>query len=581
MDGNRSTTARGCARALLPLLGVLWTGCYEGTSGEGPGAGGGTEGGIDTDATVESSGAESGGSDSSDDPIPEVGCDGLRPARAPLRRLSDWQYRNTIDDLFAGAVVASDDFPATSTAFRFSSEPDANLVTDLAAEQLLIAAEDIGEQIIASASTVAPCSGGEDASCAEAFIEDFGPRAFRRPLLDEERALLLEAYEEAAAEHGHADGIARIVTVTLQLPAFIYLLEEGVRSENGTLRLTDHEVASRLSYLLWDTMPDDELRALADAGDLHEAESIGEQTRRMLADPRATIAVTRFHREWLEIRQLRANDKDAERFSDFDEDMIASMDEQLRRFVRSTLDSDDPSLIRLLTSSDVDVDASLAGLYGVAPPTDWTTISADTEQRAGILTLPAYLAAHASTDSTSAVYRGLVIRERVLCQELGSPPPGATDEGTMLPENATERDRTEALINNPECGACHIQMNPLGMGFEHYDAVGAWRETYPDGQAIDTEWEILAAPGELSDAPFDGAVELSQLLAGSEPVANCFVENWTHHSFGTAPGDNEVSECAMADLSARFMESGQSLPELIVAFTQTDGFRYRDISEAE
>lgn len=569
MVGMRSTSAGA------PLLGLMLIGCYGGVSDEGAAVGtdGQTQGGTQSDV---------GDTDASDDPIPEVGCDGLRPQRAPLRRLSDWHYRNTVDDLFEGLVVPSDDFPATSTAFRFSSDPAANVVTDLAAEQLLIAAEDIGEQVIANVGDIAPCGGSAaDETCAAAFIETFGPRALRRPLRDDERTLLLAAYQEGVAAYGHADGIGRIVTVALQLPAFVYLLEEGSQSDDGTLQLTDHEIASRLSYLLWGTMPDDELREFADSGELHQPEQIAEQARRMIGDSRSTMALTRFHREWLEIRELRAADKNLTRFPRFGPDMIASMDEQLSRLVQSVLESDDPTLVRLLTTTDVEIDAQLAPLYGLDAPVTWTTVSLDPERRGGILTLPAYLAAHSGTDSTSSVFRGLVIRERLLCQSLGSPPAEALEDTTVVPPNATERERTEALMDDPQCGFCHVLMNPLGMGFEHYDAIGAWRETYPDGGEIDTQWELAGTPDGVDDVEFDGAIELNALLAGSEPVAHCFVENWTHHSFGVAPAPTELSECALDDLSAEFLASGQSLPELIVAFTQTDGFRYRDISEEE
>lgn len=549
---------------------LLLGGCYSGLDDADQASG--------ADGDESADGGDAGGD--GDAPIPQVGCDGLRPGPAPLRRISDVQYRNAIDDLFFGSVAPSEDFPPTSSAFHFSSEPDANFVTDLAAEQLLMAAEDVGDQVMASVDDIAPCAaGGNDSECAAAFLDDFGPRVFRRPLRDEERALLLGAFNGGAEDGGYADGVGRMVTVALQMPAFLYLIEEGVQTDGDVIELSDYEIATRLSMLLWDTLPDDELRDLAAAGELGDADQIEVQARRLMADPRSAPALTRFAREWLGVRQLRINDKDTVEFPNYDESLIASMDEQFERFVTASFSSDDASLSRLLTSNEVEVDANLAPLYGLAGAEGWRTESLDPQRRAGILGLPAFLAAHASNLETSSIHRGLEIRTRILCQDIPAPPPGAEAQGAdILPQDSTEAERTQALIDNAECGTCHRLMNPLGMAFEHYDALGAWRETYADGEAIDTEWELIGAPAGIDDATFDGAADLTDLLAGTQPVAECFTRNWMHHSYGVEPGDGEVGQCALDDMTAAFIESGESLPELIVHMTRSDAFRYRDVS---
>lgn len=568
---GRQGSAWWCA-----LVGLALTGCYTGMSDGGSAGPGGAEGADDD-------GDGDGADDGEDDGVMgEVSCDGLRPGPAPLRRMSDVQYRNTIDDLFLGAVGPSDDFPPTSGAYTFSSDPGANLVTDLAAEQLLLAAEDIGDQVIGAVDQVAPCAGGSsEQACAEAFADTFGPRAFRRPLRDEERALLLAAYDEGSAEAGYADGIGRMVTVALQLPSFLYFIEEGVQAEGDVVELGDYEIATRLSYLLWDTLPDDELWLRAEAGELSDVDEIEAQTRRLLADPRSSRALARFSREWLGVRQLNVADKDAGNFPEFDDTLIAAMDEQFERYVASVFSGDDPTLAHLLTSNTVDIEASLAPLYGLPASEDWRTEDVDPERRAGILTLPAFLAAHSSAIEPSVVHRGYEIRTRVLCQSIAAPPPGATAMGTGLPEDATKAERTRALMDDPTCGGCHQLMNPIGMAFEHYDAIGAWRETYDNGETIETEWDLLYPPQGLETATFDGAAELNQMLAGAEPIATCFARNWMHHSFGVEPGTTEVSQCAMDDIATAFHESGDNLPELVVQLTRSDAFRYRDVSEGD
>ena len=198
-----------------------------------------------------------------------------------------------------------------------------------------------------------------------------------------------------------------------------------------------------------------------------------------------------------------------------------------------------------------------------------------------MLTLPGYLASHAYTEETSAVERGHVVRARLLCQSIPAPPAEAMDMGSPLPENPTEADRTRALLENPACGTCHILMNPLGMGFEHYDAVGAWRETYDNGEVIESQWDLVAPPEGLDAQRFDGAVGLSQALAGSTPVGDCFVSNWLYHSYGAEQGETEVEQCMVDDLAAAFDASGQDIPELMIAVARSDAFRFRDVSEVE
>ncbi len=568
------------------LCGLFWAGlglggCYSGVDTDASPPGADTAETGETGEGSEGGGGEGEDTGGSDGEIPEVGCAELRPGRAPLRRMSDVQYRNTVDDLFEGQVLASEDFPSTSRAFDFSSDPGANQVTDLAAEQLLLAAEDVGDQVIASIEDLAPCRSGDAVTCAEAFIDAFGPRVFRRPLEAGRRELLLDVFRAAEAEDGYADGIGRVVTVALQMPEFLYFLEQGVDGDENTLRLADHEIASRLSYLFWDTMPDDELRDLANAGELQDPDVVEAQARRLLADARSAPALTRFYREWLQIRQLRPADKDAERFAGFGANMIASMDTQMQRFVANSLAGEDPTLSHLLTSNTVPVDGNLAPIYGVSGVEDWTTLEVDPQQRAGLLTLPGYLAAHAYTEETSVVERGLLIRSRVLCQSIPAPPGNAMDNAPPLPENPTEADRTRALLDTAACGGCHVLMNPLGMGFENYDAIGAWRETYDNGEVIEPQWTLTAPPEGLEEQDFDGAVELSQLLAGSEPVGACFVSNWLRHSYGAQPGSTEVDQCTLDALSDAFDASGQDIPSLMLAMTRSDAFRYRDISTEE
>jgi Protein of unknown function (DUF1592)/Protein of unknown function (DUF1588)/Protein of unknown function (DUF1587)/Protein of unknown function (DUF1595)/Protein of unknown function (DUF1585) len=550
-------------RWILALALAAPMGCYEGTRER-------EDEGDD--------GATTGGEESGEDP-PEVGCEGLRPARTPLRRLTDVQYRNTIVDLFHGAVAPSDDFPETSLAYEYTNEAAADAITELAAEQVLIAAEDVADQVMTAADTVVGCE--LSPACIEGFIDDFGARAFRHPLTDEEHALLLAAYEEGALE-SPTDGLGRMVAVALQLPQFLYLLEPGeLDDEDPTVaRLTDHELAARLSYLLWDTLPDDELRGLADAGTLGDADALEQQARRLLADPRADAALGRFHREWLDMPPLRGTEKDPGMYPQFDAELVASMGEQFDRLVASVVRSDEPTLMRLLTADSVEIDANLAAIYGVAAPSEgWTELALDPGERAGILTTPLLLSAHATQIGSSTTHRGKMVRTRIFCHTIPAPPANAVAEAPVLPPDATERERAEALMENPECGACHTLMDGIGFGFEHFDAIGAWRTSYASGTTVDATGVLAGAPAGVADGEFDGAVELAQRISGSDDVAACYVGHFIHHARGAA-ATTEVEQCASEDLTTTFIESGRDLPRLVAELVRSDGFRYRDVGDA-
>ncbi|MBX7079642.1 MAG: DUF1592 domain-containing protein [Nannocystaceae bacterium] len=516
------------------------------------------------------------GDGSSGDP-PAVGCDGLRPVRSPLRRLTDVQYRNTIDALFGGAIAASDDFPATSLGYEYTTEAAADEITELAVEQVMIAAEDVAEQVMAAGESVLGCAPSR--SCAEAFVDAVAPRAFRHPLGDDERAVLLAAYDDGAVE-SPVDGIGRLVTAMLQMPQFVYLVEAGERLQDdaSVTRLSDHEIASRLSYLLWDSPPDDELWGLAEAGTLGDGETLREQASRLLSDPRARAALGRFHREWLELPAVRDIDKDPAFYPEFDEGLLTAMVEQFDRVVASGFTSDDSTLAHLLTQTTVPIDDRLAPIYGVSPPGDWQDHAIDAAQRAGVLTLPLVLTGHATQLGSSTTHRGKMVRTRLFCQEIPPPPPGAAAQAPELPADATERERAQALLDNPQCGGCHSQMDGIGFGFEHFDAIGRWRDSYASGAPVDASGVLVSPPPGIAEGDFVGAVELASRLAESDEIAGCYARHFTHHAHAAAP-TTAVEQCAAEDLAARFVEAGGDLPTLVAELVASDGFRYRDLGE--
>ena len=559
------------------VVALALAGCYRGVSGDG-GASGADEGGTAGEAGSEgaSEGSASEGESGDDGPSPE--CVGMDASVAPMRRLTAVQYANTIEELFDGVIAPSTSFPITQTYKSYSNNPLENVVSLPAAQDILEAAEDVAVQVIDEIDSVVTCDGAQDEACASAFIDDFGMRAFRRPLEDDERAALLALYQAGAATDGFADGIGTVVAAVLQSGDFLYLVERGTEEITpGVLALSDYEIAARLSYLVWDSMPDDALFDAAAAGELQTDDGIATQVDRMLADTtKSGPALERFVREWSHYDGVPAYDKDATMVPQFTDELSASMDEELSRFVQGVLASDAPTVATLLTTSNTQIDAGLAAMLGVDAPAagEWQSVDLG-PQRSGLLTRPALLAEHSHASTTGPIFRGEMVRTQLLCQVLPPPPADAMANTPEYPDGATERERTEILINHMNCGACHSLMNPIGLGFEDYDPIGAWRDVDVDGSAVDNSGEIIGAPDEALNGTFHGVPELQALLAGSDVVTQCVANQFYQYTFGVTP--DQVPACALEPVSTQFIASGGDLHELVVSLATSNAFRTRAV----
>ena len=558
------------SRAGAWLAALLLTGCYSGRS-DMPG-GDGDSGGTDAGEAGDDSTGEP-----SDDPT--MDCAGVGAGLAPMRRLTKVQYDNTVRDLFGGAVEPGPSFPVSVIHEEYSNNPAANVVSLSSAEDILLAAEHAGQQVTEGIDAIVSCDPG--LACAESFIDDFGRRAFRRPLLAAERQALLDVYAQVESEDGFADGIGTVVTVVLQAPQFLYLFEEGgAEVEPGVVELTDFELASRLSYLLWDTMPDEELLELAEAGMLREPEALREQAARLLADAeRSGPALDRFFREWMHYDGVPAYDKDVGLFPGYDDALAGAMEEELGRFVEGVLRGDSPTVATLLTTSTTQVDATMAAFYGVTPPASgWAEVTLPAQERPGLLSRPALLAEHSTGTSTAPIFRGRLVRTQLLCDVIPPPPDDAMANAPEYPDGATEREKTEILMNHMNCGACHGLMNPIGLGFESYDPVGAFRELDIDGSPVDARGQILSTDQVLA-GEFDGVTELGERLAESEVVTACFANQLYRHSLGLE--STQVLGCAIDPVEQAFVASGGDIPTLLLELVSSNAFRLRVVTEEE
>ncbi len=513
---------------------------------------------------------------SADPPLPPLACGtAVQPGPAPIRRMTRFEYDNTVRDLLGDTTHPAADFGAEEEALGFNNNA-ANLVTSSAlVEKYMVAAEGIAERATEAMSSVVPCDPaaiGEDA-CAQQFIASFGKRAFRRPLAQDEAELLLGVYQQGRADADFRAGIEMVIEVALQSPAFLYRVEFGVtpRAGEATVRLDGWETASRLSYFLWGSMPDADLFAAAETGKLATKEDIAAQARRMLDEPRARDATGDFHQQWLHYDRIASVGKDAKLFPSWSPAVGQLMRAETSAFIDHVVFEDGGDLHALLTAPYSFMNKDLAAFYGVPGPAgdSFERVDLDPTQRAGILTTGTLLTINAHSNQTSPVHRGKLVRERFFCAQMPPPP---KDVKITVPEptaGSTARERFAEHSQNQACKGCHELMDGIGFGFENYDAVGRYR-TEEDGQAIDASGSIAASD---VDGSFDGAVAMSKKLAGSHQVERCYTTQWFRYAYGR--GESAEDACTLAALGDQFAETGGDIKELIVALTQTDAFLYR------
>jgi hypothetical protein len=492
-----------------------------------------------------------------------------------MRRLTAKQYGNSVRDIFDGKVTASPQFPTDDTGISlsgFSTDPEMTTVSQRSAETIMLAAEDTAVAVGERLGEFLDCyPAQQNEACAARFIDRYAPRAFRRPLLEPERQQLLGAFR-AVLPKGFDVAIAAVVQTLLEAPQFLYLVEVGATdAPSGPFELTGYEVASRLSYLLWETTPDAELTRAAADGALVTSAGVRAQAERLLDDPRAHDALQRFYREWTRLKPVA---KDTATFPSYTTALGDAMLEQFDRFAVDATLGPDATFERLLTRKDTFVNADLASFYGIALPSGsepFRRVTLPAERASGLLTHPALLSALAHDKTTSVVFRGKFVRTKLLCADLPDPPADALQRLPPMPPNATPRQKSEILRSVEECGGCHSLMDPIGLGFEAFDAIGRFHETGPDGAPIDDSGTVNTGGSVTGD--FDGVIELGEKLAKSPEVQRCMTRQWFRFTFSRK--DSQKDSCAIDQALGAFKNSGYSLRELILAVTELEAFRKR------
>jgi hypothetical protein len=497
--------------------------------------------------------------------------DGLHPGPSPLRRLTRDEYDATVAELANDTTKPGREFPPEARALGFFNIADAQTITSLHAESYKTGAEGVAERATANVQALLGCS-ESDGACVDGFIQRFGTRAYRRPLAADEAARLRQVYVWGQQNTTAADGVRMVIEVLLQSPDFLYRPELGAAvAAPGVLHLSSYEMATRLSYLLRGSLPDQTLLDEAAADRLKTAEQVRAQAERLLGDTRARETFKSFHRQWLDLDRTSTLERDATVYSGYSDAIPDLLKRETEAFIDHVIFEDGGQLTTLLTAPYTFANATLSSFYGLTATAGdaFAKIAVNPAQRKGLLTQGSLLALHAQPLQTSPVHRGKFIRESFLCQFLPPPPANLVITPPELDPSLTTRERFAQHSADESCAGCHQQMDPLGLGFEHFDAVGRWRDV-ENGLPIDATGNVVLTD---VDGDFDGAAALADKLAQSQQVADCMMKEWARFTLGRS--ETLEDSCSLERTKEKFTAANRDIKQLVLALTQTDAFLYR------
>jgi hypothetical protein len=525
-----------------------------------------------------------------DENVPAADQSATSVGASPLRRLSNNEYLNALHDLFPAQHPTLPELPADIPVADFDNAAQAQQPSDVRIARYEAIATLYAEGATVDTPAVHALVGCDDwttpelaTSCATKLVDGMGGRLFRRPLTVAEHERFLASFRTWTAAVDF-EGAARLtLSAMLQSPQFLYRAEPqpADRAPGSVIAVEPYPMASRLSFFLWESVPDQTLLDAASRNELATEEQLRTQAERMLQDDRARRLLWSFHRQWLGLDRILL-DEHTVRSATVDAAWTAATPhaavEESRRFVENTLAAGG-TFRDLLTSRRAWVDGEMARIYGVpvtGDPAAFTETSLPEGERSGLLTRASFLAGFAHRGATSPPVRGNGIQLRLLCQLPLSPPPGVDLSQPMAtPAQGPQTNRMlfEARTRPSMCQGCHASLNGFGFGFENYNAAAHFQTT-ESGLPIDAKGMIH---GTDVDGPFDGAVALSEALSRSAVVHHCATEQLFRYALGRAPED--VEGPTITTLAKRFMESGGDERALMTSIVTAPSFRMRRVEE--
>lgn len=450
---------------------------------------------------------------------------------------------------------------------------DSLQVSTLFADQLDGASATLAKERAAAAT----CAAGEaERPCAKRILKDLAGMSWRRPVTADETDELLALYDAGRDGEDFATGLALAMQGIFESTGALYRTELGDEGASGsTVRLTQWEIASELSFLATGQPPDDALRGAANRGELSNKEVRVKHLRRLLETPAAVLHLRDFVEQWLGLTKMGKVQKNNEYFPKFGAALRDDMAVSAHKLMESALSSTRGSVAELLTADYTFANDALATFLGSAerPGMAMQRVSMRALPRRGLLTHPALLSVYAHNDDGSPVLRGKLVRTRLLCQEIPPPPPDVVAAVAAVSADATTRERAAAHVTTASCNVCHALMDPIGFGLEGYDGFGEAR-TMESGKAIDDSGEII---GSDVEGPFKGGVALAAKLSQSKQVGVCATKQLTRFALGRH--ETEADQCSLDLALAKLNASGTgSLYAALEGVVESDAFVQRTVA---
>jgi len=474
-------------------------------------------------------------------------------------RLSSAQWKNTVAAAFNTAAPDVSSFPRDpiDPSSGFSTDSTGNKITFQLATAYLDTSDQVAAQAASKAIAASPCLGTAPiaVSCGQTFVADYGKRLFRRPLT----AVEVTSYANYLSSESMLDPAATAVTTILKAmlmsPNYVFRTELG-NSQPGHVDLTPNEIAQMLSYTIADVPPDAPLIAAADAGQLSDASVRQTQAVRLTQMPGAKDKLATFWREYLALGDAPATPG-----------VDASMFAEAQNFFSKVVWDQKGTYKDLMTAPYTYADATVAAIYGSAAPASDGRLTLDPKQRAGFLTSASMLVQTAApSQAATVIHRGLLVRERTLCETPPPPPPDVMRDPAQIQQggdNATARENYELFKKaKPSCNACHQVFQPLGLAFESYDALGKFRTSYPSGKPVITTGTLTDAGDANGD--YNDVVDMAKKLGQSEIGQYCFAEQFAQFAFGR-PMSFDQEACTLRSMGDYVIGKGGQVSELFVA----------------
>ena len=563
------------------IVGVaLLAGCQgaiggsQSTTGNGTGAGASTGSGTGNTVGTGTGNTTGTGAGGTGTPVDPTVCTPGVPTTSQLPRLTRAEYDKTTRDLL-GIDVQPSSMLAPDTV---------GSVDQRAWDGFKTAADSLATQVMASTTAkakVLPCT-TDSAACIQQFVTAFGQKAFRRPMTTAEvtRFTNLYANRSTLTQTGtFNEAVQLIIKAFLLSPSFLTKAEtsEAANDGSGNFQLSSWEMASRLSYTLWGTMPDDTLFTAAQNNQLLAQSDILAQAQRMLQDPKARVKMADFHTAYaLQGDATRWSEAahDPTMFPMFTTAMVPELTTEAAKFFDYVTFDLKGSFQDLLTKPVAFVNKDLAPIYGLSASsfgTDYTLTNLDPTQRAGVFTHAGFLASYSSYNRTSPILRGAFIEKQVLCRQIPAPPPGAAN--TPLPATGnTNRDMVTAQTSADACAGCHASIvNPLGFALEAYDSIGTWQTTEKaSGAAINSVADVEIGGNTVH---VTGPIDLMTAIANSTEGQSCYAQRLVTYSYERDLTNQDV--CTVQMMAGKMAQPGYTILSMLTDLTQTQSFRYR------